>query len=797
MKKLVLGLVIAASLTACSTIKEEKTPVSEVYLSQFESAFTINEPRVIFKNDTLIITPSIVSFFTQYQDMRIKETLKEKNPSGKNHFLSGFTTVVLFGLPVLMSLSEDYSMYPCDGDLNSKGKPYKYTIDCKTTISDKGIKKVELRDVPVKSKFNNSTLKITIESNKGVFEIPLSEDNQIHTSLQEIGNPAEFTVQVSYKGEVEEFDFSTPKKAYQLSLKANDGHFMVSNIKVAPEVRDQSFSPSKKSQAKNKLTEKQSFAKINSLVEQYLEQYIATVQKPSIPELRDFPEIPQPKLPEAPVLEKSQFETKAEFEGRVQLALDARNENIEQIQAQYRDAVELRNTELEAYLTEREERIEHLVNGYNSRLDKIDSSLDIAKIKFTGYAFQEVLGEPSLHDLNYDAENQLLYGTIKMSKSTYQEKVSIKVESKDAQYIYEKSTILPIKLSYKFVGNSVQIDEISVVNDEIQYFAKVNDTDFKVDDMRVVINTNKKLTKAEQFKVTDIASEKASALQNPNLTDKYSTSAVTYVRNQEISIGKKAFNDDIPTLLKKAKQRKISDKRWLFVIGIEDYAQTDNIKYSRRSAELFIQVAQKKLGVSKRNTYTLLDGEATVGKIKDTMSLMLRNIQEGDEIYFYYNGHGIPDPQDNNEPYLLASDKIPDFVTHDSYFKLENFYKQLANSEADKVVAFVDSCFSGATDGVSVIKGVAASRLAPKQVSFDQNKMVVMTAGSKKQYSNVYLDKGNRLFSYYVMKELLDGEKDMIDLYQDVRKNVRKTSLNMGDLKLQEPSLSGNKKLSI
>jgi len=128
---------------------------------------------------------------------------------------------------------------------------------------------------------------------------------------------------------------------------------------------------------------------------------------------------------------------------------------------------------------------------------------------------------------------------------------------------------------------------------------------------------------------------------------------------------------------------------------------------------------------------------------------------------------------------------------------LKNIYKQLSDSKASKVVAFVDSCFSGATDGVSIIKGVAGSRLAPKKVIFDKSKMVVLTAGQKKQYSNMYQEKGHRMFSYFVMRSLLAGKKDINMLYKEVSCKTSEASNELGALKKQEPTLDGNIKIKL
>jgi uncharacterized caspase-like protein len=285
------------------------------------------------------------------------------------------------------------------------------------------------------------------------------------------------------------------------------------------------------------------------------------------------------------------------------------------------------------------------------------------------------------------------------------------------------------------------------------------------------------------------------SLQNPNLEDTYQVEALAYKDGQKIK--GLDYNDDIPNLLTKYKKTKIDNKKWLFIIGIENYNETDNIKYSKRTALAFKKVAQKTLGIKERNSYTLLDNKATGTAIKNRLRLLLSEVKKGDTIYFYYNGHGIPDPSRGGEPYMLPSDGIPDFIVEEKQFSLRNIYKQLSDSKANKVVAFVDSCFSGATDGVSIIKGVAGSRLVPKKVIFNKSKMVVLTAGRKKQYSNMYQDKGHRMFSYFVMKSLLSGKKDINLLFKEVSYKVSNTSNELGALKKQEPTIAGNRKIQL
>ncbi len=256
----------------------------------------------------------------------------------------------------------------------------------------------------------------------------------------------------------------------------------------------------------------------------------------------------------------------------------------------------------------------------------------------------------------------------------------------------------------------------------------------------------------------------------------------------------RAYGDDIPELLADAKKAPVDDTKWLLTIGIEKYRNSDDIAFAERSARLFSEVAQKALGIKQENSYVLINEDATSGGIKNNLRLMLNEVKEGDTIYFYYNGHGIPVKNRNGEaePYLLPQDVMAEYIQDESLFKLRNFYKKLTDSKAGKVIAIVDSCFSGATDDKSVIKGVAAGRLAPKKIRIDKKKMVVLAAGQKTQYSNMYSKKKHRLFTYFIMRSLLKGRKEARELLDDIGYKVEEASRAMGPLKKQQPTLEGN-----
>ena len=102
------------------------------------------------------------------------------------------------------------------------------------------------------------------------------------------------------------------------------------------------------------------------------------------------------------------------------------------------------------------------------------------------------------------------------------------------------------------------------------------------------------------------------------------------------------------------------------------------------------------------------------------------------------------------------------------------------------------------TDGKAVLKGVAATKMVAKNVEFNKEKMVVLTAGKGNQYSNGYDKKGYRLFSFYVMKNILEGKTDIQTLFKDTKDETYDTSMKeYGDLRVQEPTIDGNFRMSL
>jgi hypothetical protein len=448
-----------------------------------------------------------------------------------------------------------------------------------------------------------------------------------------------------------------------------------------------------------------------------------------------------PKPPLQSELKRGQFEKSSEFEKRV-------------AQTKEKNAQALRQYE----------------HDYKAHFPK-------AKREAMQRALEIYYGKPIVSELSYDADNELFGAKVSFENNQdIKHNLLLKMPPSEAEQFYASfGTLTPAAL-FEHDGQSVRLQSIKFNHAKKEYLAQLTEQQLSAQTLQV----------AQLDAMT------------PNMSSVSTNVAIAKSQYASFDASQLQSRNDLEELLAKAKAAPKDKKKWLFVLGLEKYKYTDDIAFATRSAQMFAKVAQKTLGVPEQNSFVVLNENATAQEIKTKMKLMLRRVKAGDTIYFYYNGHGVPAVDKANEPFILSSDMMPDFVSDESAFMMKNIYKELSASEASRVVAFVDSCFSGSTDGKSVQKGVAATRIKPKSIEFDKSKMVVLSAGRDTQYSSAYTQKAHRMFSFFVMQELLKGERNIQELYGKVYKQTKETTReNYGDMRLQEPTLDGNEKIEL
>jgi hypothetical protein len=200
-----------------------------------------------------------------------------------------------------------------------------------------------------------------------------------------------------------------------------------------------------------------------------------------------------------------------------------------------------------------------------------------------------------------------------------------------------------------------------------------------------------------------------------------------------------------------------NDMTFALLIGNEDYTsfQTDvksevNVDFARNDANTFREYLVKTLGVPEKNITLLQD--ATYGQTKQAiakLSLLAKATSGKARLIFYYAGHGMPD-EVTKESYLMPVDISGANVT--SGIKLKDVYTKLTENNPEKVVVFMDACFTGGgrNQGMVAARGVS---IKPKEETLRGN-IVVLSSSSDIQSSLPYKEKNHGMYTYYLLKKL-------------------------------------------
>ncbi|MBI4701463.1 MAG: caspase family protein [Deltaproteobacteria bacterium] len=133
---------------------------------------------------------------------------------------------------------------------------------------------------------------------------------------------------------------------------------------------------------------------------------------------------------------------------------------------------------------------------------------------------------------------------------------------------------------------------------------------------------------------------------------------------------------------------------YALVVGIELYRDAPAATGAHADAERFAAVLVHTLGLRNEHIRLAIGERATKTDIESQLSWLKASVPAGGRLYFFFSGHGAPDAA-SGTPYLLPYDGNPAAVT-DTALPLGEVMSRLSRARAKEVLAFVDSCFSGA-----------------------------------------------------------------------------------------------------
>lgn len=197
------------------------------------------------------------------------------------------------------------------------------------------------------------------------------------------------------------------------------------------------------------------------------------------------------------------------------------------------------------------------------------------------------------------------------------------------------------------------------------------------------------------------------------------------------------------------------------VIGISHYKKSGipDVDYAVRGANIVEEYLEKSFGVDKRKIIFATDENASLSDFRKIFGEELENyITPGkSDVYIYYQGHGVPDPE-TNEAYFVPYDCDPSYAKSTGY-SLEEFYSKVAALPARSVTVILDACFSGASASGALVKNISPLYMKVKTPVVTMNNGVVFTSSTGEQVSCWYPEKNASLFTYYFLKGL-KGDAD-------------------------------------
>jgi hypothetical protein len=429
-------------------------------------------------------------------------------------------------------------------------------------------------------------------------------------------------------------------------------------------------------------------------------------------------------------------------------------------------------------------------------------------------------GNPELHDVRYDPETARFFATLKASLDPeFNRLVSIPVPNDQARAAKAKLTTpendLEVELRVTDQNEliwgqpRVRLDGKIIVADYIDKdFVPPVTTAIASDPQLKTILPPPIATLPSSPDVKVIDDPNINKLQMEVLQKEREQAALAARQSEEKRLRerlaelnrqtKPEFEDDLPKLLAKVPASKSNPKLHVLAIGINDYADVPDVPFADRSAQQFAEIAKKLLGAEPQNVIVLTDSQATLGRLLGRLNTLLNRLGPEDQLLFYYAGHGVP-AKDGSGAFLLAQDggsgsyeQLP--------LQLGHLYKAIAKSKVGQAKIFIDACFSGRSGKDTIVfEGIAPVVPKVDQSFPDSQRLAVVTAGRGDQFSNQDKVRGHRLFSYHLMRLLLEeGPKlEIAQLHKRLRDVVLNESRRIGPEFEQEPDLQGNGRMVV
>ena len=218
---------------------------------------------------------------------------------------------------------------------------------------------------------------------------------------------------------------------------------------------------------------------------------------------------------------------------------------------------------------------------------------------------------------------------------------------------------------------------------------------------------------------------------------------------------------------------------YALVVGIGSYQNLPAADFGERDAEA-VRRHLIGLGVPEENVIVLTGARATLtGMAKYLEEWLPRNVTAQSRVFFYYSGHGAPDPV-KGDAYLVPWDGDPTFLKSSAY-PVARVYRQLEELKAKEILVALDACFSGAGGRSVIAKGARPLVTMTEAKAPGDPRFAILSASAGEEIAGSLEEQSHGLFTYHLLKGLggeadadKDGHVSVQELHAFVRTGVQR-----------------------
>ncbi|MBF0471435.1 MAG: caspase family protein [Gammaproteobacteria bacterium] len=534
----------------------------------------------------------------------------------------------------------------------------------------------------------------------------------------------------------------------------------------------------------------------------------------------------KPELPPLPQLVKGEFETTPAFKQRVEQARRERQATIKRIERDYSRAVTAYNRAVEEYNQVMENSLAQHKGAREQRHQE-----------YLQQAIAEVLGKPTLAELQYDADRQQFSGHLQVAGGSLDYPVTVPVPLQVARQFKQQQHEITPEITYTITNGPLQMETIHAPFKGNNYPVALESSATAPQQLRTVQLQDDAIPdfdalstmSPEQFDTTTLASESdffdtALALeadpelaklkqQQAELQRQQREAQLAQARQQEKARLQQQILQQQQQLAQlggdagdnwKGQQRKV---KWQFnparednrdtvavIIGNRNYSRgVPLVHYAHNDARAMKQFVSEGLGLAPENI--IYEEDATRGTMDGIFrsTLPARVAAGANRVLVYFSGHGMVDDQ---QAMLLPTDARPSTAKVTGYNR-DRLLQQLASLDRE-VTLILDACYTGTTkEGKPMVQGKPIFN-APVTPDIPA-KVVMITASRGNQIAWMDDKTGHSLLTYHLLKGLsgeADGNHDSV-LEREELEGYLSLQVNRNALRLheqrQEPAVEGKR----